>query len=224
LKKALLAIGLVVVATSFLPAAAGGQAATEDSVTGFVATEPQECTPIPGGPPGAEFCPAPTGYLFDVHSGPSGQSPSGTVLFTTGERASARQDHGTVTCLAVLGNRATIGVNFAGLVDAFTGQPIGDPHSAVIYVEANGGNGQDRIRVQDLASAGSAPATCPAPTTTGLGPTYAYKQGPPSLAITDAQPPLPTSKDQCKDGGWRNFTGFKNQGQCVAFVERGPRH
>jgi hypothetical protein len=36
---------------------------------------------------------------------------------------------------------------------------------------------------------------------------------------------LPTSKDQCKDGGWKQFgSRFKNQGQCVAFVERGPRH
>jgi len=27
----------------------------------------------------------------------------------------------------------------------------------------------------------------------------------------------PTNKDQCKKGGWRQF-GFKNQGQCIAFV------
>jgi hypothetical protein len=40
--------------------------------------------------------------------------------------------------------------------------------------------------------------------------------------VTDAQPPLPTSKEQCKKGGWRNFPQFKNQGQCIAFVERGP--
>jgi hypothetical protein len=29
---------------------------------------------------------------------------------------------------------------------------------------------------------------------------------------------LPTSKDQCKNGGWRNFPGFKNQGECVSYV------
>jgi hypothetical protein len=30
---------------------------------------------------------------------------------------------------------------------------------------------------------------------------------------------LPTSKNQCKDGGWRTFgTAFKNQGDCVSFV------
>jgi hypothetical protein len=35
--------------------------------------------------------------------------------------------------------------------------------------------------------------------------------------------PMPTSKDDCKHGGWKNFgdaegNPFKNQGQCVSFV------
>jgi len=30
--------------------------------------------------------------------------------------------------------------------------------------------------------------------------------------------PLPTSKDQCKKGGWRQYGDFKNQGDCVSFV------
>jgi len=29
----------------------------------------------------------------------------------------------------------------------------------------------------------------------------------------------PTSKDQCKHGGWRTYPQFKNQGQCVSFVK-----
>ena len=32
---------------------------------------------------------------------------------------------------------------------------------------------------------------------------------------------LPTSKDQCMNGGWRNYPQFKNQGDCVSFVETG---
>jgi hypothetical protein len=28
----------------------------------------------------------------------------------------------------------------------------------------------------------------------------------------------PTSKDECKNNGWKNFPQFKNQGQCVSFV------
>jgi hypothetical protein len=39
------------------------------------------------------------------------------------------------------------------------------------------------------------------------------------LVVTDAQP-LPTSKEQCKNDGWRNFPAFKNQGHCVSFVSR----
>jgi hypothetical protein len=35
--------------------------------------------------------------------------------------------------------------------------------------------------------------------------------------VTDA-PPRPTTMAQCKNGGWRNFRGFKNEGQCVSFV------
>jgi uncharacterized protein len=36
-------------------------------------------------------------------------------------------------------------------------------------------------------------------------------------------PDVPTDKDQCKDGGWRDFTdpSFRNQGQCVAYVASG---
>jgi hypothetical protein len=33
---------------------------------------------------------------------------------------------------------------------------------------------------------------------------------------------FPTSKSQCKNGGWRDF-GFRNQGQCIRFVKHGPK-
>ena len=34
-------------------------------------------------------------------------------------------------------------------------------------------------------------------------------------------PLAPTSKDQCKNGGWQSFGVFKNQGDCVSFVATG---
>ena len=40
--------------------------------------------------------------------------------------------------------------------------------------------------------------------------------------LPDGATPLPTSKAQCKNGGHAQF-GFKNQGQCVAFVQRGSK-
>jgi YVTN family beta-propeller protein len=43
------------------------------------------------------------------------------------------------------------------------------------------------------------------------------------IAITPG-PRSPTTKEDCKNGGWRNFSPpagpFKNQGQCVSSVER----
>ena len=43
------------------------------------------------------------------------------------------------------------------------------------------------------------------------------------IVVVDV-PPLPTSKEECKDGGWSAFgSTFSNQGQCVASVQRGPK-
>ena len=39
------------------------------------------------------------------------------------------------------------------------------------------------------------------------------------FAVHDATP-LPSTRGQCQDGGWKQF-GFKNQGQCIAFVNHG---
>jgi hypothetical protein len=47
--------------------------------------------------------------------------------------------------------------------------------------------------------------------------------GPETFTVVNAQP-VPTAKQQCKNGGWRTFgTTFKNQGQCVAFVRHQAR-
>jgi hypothetical protein len=59
------------------------------------------------------------------------------------------------------------------------------------------------------------PEVCPAPvsanTTIFTG----------DITVIDA-PPVLISKEQCKNGAWRNFPQFKNQGQCIAFVNQGP--
>jgi hypothetical protein len=55
--------------------------------------------------------------------------------------------------------------------------------------------------------------------------------GPAAALLTEtftsslAEPVLiaPTSGDQCKNGGWRAFPQFKNQGQCVSSVQGQPQ-
>jgi hypothetical protein len=152
----------------------------------------------------------------DARSGPSGENPSGTVGFHFGGGAGP-DTFGTVTCLAVNGTKAAVG--FEGtLVDGLTGETF--PVAYVLQFidggpSASGPPWPDTF-VDDIRLA---PEECAlAPTGPSL---FSYAAD--GITVVDA-PPLPTSKDQCKNGGWRNFAdAFKNQGQCVAFVERGPK-
>jgi hypothetical protein len=133
-------------------------------------------------------------FSFDAHSGPSGEQPSGTV------------NGAPVTCLNVSGNQATIGAAIPG-------------SAALFFVEDNNGAGQDRLAVAPFLPA---PVTvCPDPTLISTIPLIQITSG--DITVVDA-PPLPTSKEQCKNGGWRNFGVFKNQGDCVSFVATGGKN
>ena len=50
--------------------------------------------------------------------------------------------------------------------------------------------------------------------------------GSPVATTTVTYCPPPTSPADCKNGGWQNYPnlGFKNQGDCVSFVETGGRN
>jgi hypothetical protein len=42
--------------------------------------------------------------------------------------------------------------------------------------------------------------------------------------VTGCELLVPASKDECKDGGWRAFGVFKNQGDCVSFIATDGRN
>ena len=52
-------------------------------------------------------------------------------------------------------------------------------------------------------------------------PTDPAEGGSTGIAVASVAARLPTSKEQCKKGGWRTFGVFKNQGDCVSFVATG---
>jgi hypothetical protein len=54
------------------------------------------------------------------------------------------------------------------------------------------------------------------------GTTWSDFQGAFSLGFKTYVESEPTSIAQCKNGGWRDFPQFKNQGECIAFVKHGP--
>lgn len=43
-------------------------------------------------------------------------------------------------------------------------------------------------------------------------------------SLTEPERLLPTSAEQCKGEGYKEFPGFKNRGDCVAFVETGGKN
>ena len=136
-------------------------------------------------------------FVFDASSGPSGEDPTGTVMMFP-------LDGGPVTCLNVNGIDAVVGI--AAPTTTFGG--------FLIYVSDNGTPGEGRDTV-DLVPVAGPPEACPAPVSANT----AIFTG--DITVIDAQP-FPTSKDQCKNDGWRDFSQFKNQGLCIAFVERRP--
>ena len=138
-------------------------------------------------------------FSFDAHSGPSGENPTGTASIGTEPNIL----RGAVTCLVVSGNTARFAI----------GQ---DPFSGGVKFQAkdNAGAGvPDTLAV--LVELRGVPDCSPLPANVTAAP---ISTG--DIAVVDVQPPppLPTTKDQCKNGGWRTFGVFKNQGDCVSSV------
>jgi hypothetical protein len=196
---------LVVGATCLFPAAASAQAPAGDSVTGTL------------------FDIRMLAVTLDVRSGPAGENPTGTAGWHSGGGFGPtwRVD---VTCLAVDGKTAVFG--FSGSFVAISGGPV----AGLARVTDGGGpgSGLDSFEFAQVAGADPADPPIPGPTDCSsypagfqpLSPT-AFNSGGGDIVIIDT-PALPTSKDQCRNGGWLNFPQFKNQGECIAFVERGP--
>jgi hypothetical protein len=154
-----------------------------------------------------------TNIHVDAHSGPSGENPGGSASFD-GTAVIQRPGgveripfgvSGPVTCLNVTGNEAVIKIN--AIVDFFG---TGFPETWEIKLVDNGGSGSDAFGAQGAI----APADCSGSSV----PVFPLFVG--RAVVFDAKP-LPTTKDQCKGDGWKQI-GFKNQGQCIAFVNRGP--
>ena len=91
-----LATVLAIAGALLLPSVSSAQAPSEDSVTGL-ASLGLFCAP------GDDLCFAKPRYFFDVHSDPTGENPSGSVLYVYGERLLNSTDKGSVSCLAVRG-------------------------------------------------------------------------------------------------------------------------
>jgi hypothetical protein len=147
-----------------------------------------------------------TYYSVDVSSGPAGEDPTGqstSVLYDTWTFQSS-----SVDCLHVSGNIGT----YAG---ALAPNYFGYTYYKVTVVD-NGPTGSPPDTVGTHAL--NTPLDCTEP----LGPEFTVTLTSGDVVVVDA-PALPTSKEQCKNGGWRNFASFKHQGECVSAVATGAK-
>jgi hypothetical protein len=143
------------------------------------------------------------GFEVDARSGPSGENPLGqlTVRVPSGDVFFS----GDVRCLNVIGDIAVMKVFTSqfGLLDVTVRDISGSPPSRDV-IEVNFATGS--------ATQCSSPVLALA--------TFTVETG--DIVIIDA-PPLPTATAQCKNGGWRTYGVFKNQGDCVSFVATGGK-
>ncbi len=219
LLPAVVAVGIGLIG----PGAAEAQSAATDSVEGTALAcrqPPDGCLSLPPGQFGTLVR-----LTADAHSGPSGESPGGTM--TWDERFVGGFSHSAtnVTCLSVSGGTAVVGVTGIRRVTIIAGS-IDVTIVGLIRVVAGPGSGPDTIEFDVEQGLPSPPTPVPpGPTDCSAFPASvpldtADDEG--DLVVHDAQA-LPTSKAQCRNGGWRIYGVFKNQGDCVSFVTHKAR-
>jgi hypothetical protein len=188
------AVVLGLAAALVLSASATAQTPTQDSLT----------------VPGTAVTP---GFSFggiDIHafSGPSGEEPGGRAFLVVtspgpGGIAVGSSSVDNVTCLAVSGNHAV--VVFRDLLFGFglfvaEASDNGPPGSGLDFFDAL------------PADPSRSPSDC---SPLGLIRPGILTSG--DVSIRDA-PALPATKDQCRNGAWKTYGVFRNQGDCVSFV------
>jgi hypothetical protein len=210
-------------ALAFAPSATG-QTTGADSVTG---TSDSGCVEPFEVAPGFIICLRRLNVDIDVESGPAGEQPTGTLnLRSTGSTPGGSfEATADATCLSVSGHVAIIGLS-GNLHQGGAGGDFG--MAGLVRVVDGGGSSSGADSVEFAYRTGDelfgpplpGPTTCasfPGPffTNSFAFPTFTNAVG--DLVVTDAAP-LPTTKEQCRRGGWKTFGVFKNQGDCVSFV------
>ena len=135
---------------------------------------------------------------------PAGALANPTVIF---EERCVRGTDGTVVSY--------------GVTIAVAGLPANSEVTGSLDFPGGGSVGPVTLRADasGTLSVGSFGTSIPGVFTLSITSPFTFER---SLNVTCQ--PRPTSAEQCKDGGWRRFEIFKNQGDCVSFVATGGRN
>jgi hypothetical protein len=201
------------------PGAAGAQSAAQDSVEGTALAcrvPPDGCLSLPPGQFGTFVQ-----LTADAHSGPGGESPGGTMSWNERFVGGFSHSDTEVSCLSVTDNVAIVGVGGTRTIMIVAGSfDVSVAGLIRITDGAAGTPGVDTLEFSLEQNLFPGQPPLPPPTDcsafpAGLPVDAADDEG--DLVVTDA-PRLPTKMDQCKNGGWKTYGVFKNQGDCVSFV------
>jgi hypothetical protein len=140
-------------------------------------------------------------FQVNARTGPGGDNPVGRFTAADGSTGETLFD-GPITCLSVRGNVATMNV----MTSVF-----GPGFSITTELTDNATVGRPDQVVLDITT--RTPTDC-SPLPAGFI-SAVLAEG--DIAVIDAPAAL-VSKDQCKNGGWKLYEVFKNQGDCVSFV------
>jgi hypothetical protein len=105
---------------------------------------------------------------------------------------------------------------FHGVDVSLTGLPPNTPFTGTILFPEGGGAGPADLVTDSDGNFIIGPFGSSVPGTFEVTATWA---GGTLTASLDVNCGRPQTKDDCKDGGWRDF-GFRNQGQCIKAVKR----
>jgi hypothetical protein len=214
-------VGMILVG----PSAAGAQSAAQDSVEGTALAcrqPPDGCLSLPPGQFGTFVQ-----VTADARSGPGGEGPTGTMRWDERFVGGFSHSDTSVTCLSVTGDTAVVGVTGVRRITIIAGS-IDVSVAGLIRLVDGGASAPDTIEFDIDQGPLVLPPPPPLP---GPADCSAFPAGVPldtadddgNLIVHDAQA-LPTSKDQCKKGGWKTYGVFKNQGDCVSFVATGGKN
>ena len=153
---------------------------------------------------------------FDIEveatSGPSGENPRGTGTFSV-NAGGILTISGPISCMNVNGNVAVLTVQ-----GPFSNAPGFLGFS--LRVVDNGGSGRDVFQYWPADPEFPDPIDCKVGALDWFGGALIGR------AVVHDAPALPTTRRQCRRGGWAKF-GFRSKKQCLRFVKRhrhGGRH
>jgi hypothetical protein len=150
---------------------------------------------------------------------------SGGTIMTAVSNLPADQTTVYGTATSCPGCAATITITFSTPVSDFSTEVINGETTTVSYTVLSDLGGTETKTLVANNSSGADTFSLPGPGITSVTISRTTASAFWDFFIDNVSfSAVPTATAQCKDGGWRTFGIFKNQGDCVSFIATGGKN